>query len=455
VRKIDEIPYDFVRRRLTIVAAERGAEEHRMITKGAFAEVLAICSSVREDGKDVPLDAERREALEVLVRERGAAGFRTLAVAERRLAPQPKYRREHETEMTFLGLLLFFDPPKAGAADVLAELRGQGIALKMISGDNRYVAAHVAQAVGLETTHVLTGGDIEKMTADALRHRATRASVFAEIDPQQKERIIRALQQAGHSVGYMGDGINDAPALHLADVGISVDTAVDVARESADIVLLKKDLAVLQQGVVDGRRTFANTLKYIYIAVSSNFGNMVSMAVATPLLPFLPLLPKQILLNNFMSDLPSVAISTDKVDPEHIESPQRWDIRNVRRFMIGFGLISSVFDMVSFAFLLLVFHAGGAQFHTAWFEISLLTEFAALFSLRTRRFALSSPPSPVLLFTALAMAAVAIVLPYLPVASAALGLVPLGAPLMAAGFTITAAYFAILELTKRIVYRSH
>ncbi|MGZ3234862.1 MAG: magnesium-translocating P-type ATPase [Croceibacterium sp.] len=454
VRKLDEIPYDFLRRRLTIVVAEAGTKTARMITKGAFAEVLAVCSSLRRGEKDVPLDDAARAALEAMVRDKGTAGFRALAVAERRMAPQPKYRREDEVKMTFLGLLLFLDPPKEGAAGVLGELRAKGIAVKMITGDNRYVAAHVAHTVGMDVKHLLTGGKVAELSSDALRRRVTQVSVFAEIDPQQKERIIHALQQAGHAVGYMGDGINDAPALHLADVGISVDTAVDVARESADIVLLKKDLAVLQQGVIDGRHTFANTLKYIYIAVSSNFGNMVSMALATPLLPFLPLLAKQILLNNFMADLPSVAISTDSVDPEHIAEPQRWNVHDVRRFMIGFGLLSSIFDMVSFALLIFVFRAGAELFHTAWFEISLLTEFAALFALRTRRFALASRPSQLLLWSAVGTAAVALALPYFAWSREAFGLVPLRPALLVATLAIMLTYAAALELAKRVLYRT-
>uniref|UniRef100_UPI001A9C4D86 HAD-IC family P-type ATPase n=1 Tax=Altererythrobacter segetis TaxID=1104773 RepID=UPI001A9C4D86 len=292
------------------------------------------------------------------------------------------------------------------------------------------------------------------MSAEALRQRAPQVAVFAEIDPQQKERIIRALQQAGHAVGYMGDGINDAPALHLADVGISVDTAVDVARESADIVLLKKDLAVLQQGVVDGRRTFSNTLKYIVITTSANFGNMVSMALATPLLPFLPLLPKQILLNNFLSDMPSMAISSDRVDPEHIATPQRWNIRQVRRSMIAFGLVSSLFDLMTFTALVYLAHAGAAVFQTAWFVVSLLTELAVLFVLRTRRFALRSRPSPLLLGSALAIAAAALALPFVPLSREAFGLVPLSPFLLAGTVGITLAYAAATELAKRFVMRS-
>ncbi len=249
VRKLDEIPYDFLRRRLTIVVAEAGTKTARMITKGAFAEVLAVCSSLRRGGKDVPLDGAARAALEAMVREKGTARFPSARRCRTSLGRRSRGTgREDEAKMTFLGLLLFLDPPKEGAAQVLGEMRAKGIAVKMITGDNRYVAAHVAGAVGMDLKRLLTGSEIAALSSDALRRRAPRVSVFAEIDPQQKERIIRALQQSGHAVGYMGDGINDAPALHLADVGISVDTAVDVARESADIVLLKKDLAVLQPG---------------------------------------------------------------------------------------------------------------------------------------------------------------------------------------------------------------
>ena len=451
--KIDEIPYDFLRRRLTIVVAEPGADTQRMITKGAFAEVLAVCTTVRRGGHDVPLDDGGRAALEAIVCDKGTTGFRALAVAERRLAPQPKYAREDEAGMTFLGLLLFLDPPKADVAEVLRELRGKGIALKMITGDNRYVAAHVAATVGLPVKQVLTGSEVAAMSTAALRHRVAHTSVFAEIEPQQKERIIGALQQAGHAVGYMGDGINDAPALHLADVGISVDTAVDVARESADIVLLKKDLAVLHQGVVDGRRTFANTLKYIVITTSANFGNMVSMAIATPLLPFLPLLAKQILLNNFLSDVPSITISTDRVDFEHVGAPQRWDVRQVRRSMVVFGLVSSLFDMLTFGALLYVAHAGEKEFQTAWFVVSLLTELAVLFVMRTRRFALASKPSALLLWSAATMAAVALVLPYIAVAREAFGLVALSPGLLAATVGITLGYATATELTKWVLHR--
>jgi Mg2+-importing ATPase len=355
--------------------------------------------------------------------------------------------------MTFRGFLLFQDPPKADAARAIADLAGLGIAIKVISGDNRFVTAHVARAVGLDAGAMLTGQEIAAMHDEALWHMAPRTDLFVEIDPQQKERIVRALQRTGHSVGYLGDGINDAPALHAADVGISVAEAVDVARESADIILLSRDLDVLRQGVEGGRRTFANTLKYISITTSANFGNMVSMAIATPFLPFLPLAAKQILLNNFLSDLPSVAISSDNVDPERVAAPQRWNLAEIRRFMIVFGLISSVFDLLTFAILLYVLHAGQAVFQTAWFMISLLTELAVVLILRTRRPALQSRPSRLLLWSTLAVGAATFALPFLGSASALFGLVPLSATALGFVVLILAGYILATELAKEWVYR--
>ena len=292
--KIDEIPYDFLRRRLTIVVAEDSNPMQRLVvTKGAFSNVLDTCSSLERDAVDTPLTTELRAELDTVFKAKGAEGFRVLAVATRRVAAKPRYGRDDERGMTFRGFLVFSDPPKADAQRTIQDLARLGIRIKVISGDNRYVTAHLAQAVGLNPKSILTGNDLGQMKDEALWHLAPRTDLFVEIDPQQKERIVRALQRAGHSVGYLGDGINDAPALHAADVGISVEEAVDVARESADIILLSRDLDVLRSGVEDGRRTFANTLKYISITTSANFGNMVSMALATPLLPFLPLAAKQ------------------------------------------------------------------------------------------------------------------------------------------------------------------
>jgi Mg2+-importing ATPase len=447
--KIDEIPYDFLRKRLTIVMAVDGdASQHLIVTKGAYANVLAICSQLNHDGSDVALTPGLQAALEAFYQTKSAEGFRVLAVATRNIAAKERYGRDDEAGMAFAGFLLFFDPPKRDAQRTMQDLTKLGIRIKVISGDNRHVTAYLAKAVGLDPKSILTGGELAKLNDQALWALAPRTDLFVEVDPQQKERIVRALQKMGHAVGYLGDGINDAPALHAADVGISVDEAVDVARESADIILLKRDLDVLRRGVEDGRRTFSNTLKYICITTSANFGNMVSMALATPLLPFLPLAAKQILLNNFLSDLPSIAISTDNVDFETVTRPQRWQIKDVQRFMIVFGLISSVFDLVTFATLLLVFHADEATFQTTWFIISLLTELAVVLVLRTRGPAFRSRPSRLLLWSTVSVGAVTLAIPFLGSPTSAFGFVPLSAPEMLAVLVIVSGYIAATETAK-------
>ena len=453
--KIDEIPYDFLRKRLTIVMAEGGnAERHLVVTKGAFSNVLSICTQVEYDGAVLPLTDDATAELSSYYEAKGKGGFRVLALATRTLTAKQAYQHGDEAEMVFAGFLLFLDPPKADAVRVLADLAALNIEVKIITGDNRFVTGHLATTVGLDPTSMLTGDVLAKLSDEALWHAAPRASLFAEIDPQQKERIVRALQRTGHSVGYLGDGINDAPALHAADVGISVDQAVDVARESADIILLKRDLDVLRTGVQDGRRTFANTLKYISITTSANFGNMVSMALATPLLPFLPLVAKQILLNNFLSDVPSMAISTDRVDAARVTRPQRWDIGEVRRYMVVFGLLSSIFDLLTFAALLLVFHASESTFQTTWFVVSLLTELGVVLVLRTRGAAWRSRPSALLLWTTLAAAAFALAIPFFGTGSRVFGFVPLSAVEMGTVVGIVAAYLAATEAAKCWIYRA-
>ena len=447
--KIDEIPYDFLRRRLTIVVAEDGNQtQHLIVTKGAFSNVLDTCSSLERNAVDVPLTTELRAELDAVFKAKGAEGFRVLAVATRRVAAKSRYGRDEEQGMTFRGFLVFSDPPKADAQRTIHDLAQLGIRIKVISGDNRYVTAHLAEAVGLNSKAMLTGDDLGKLKDEALWHRAPRTDLFVEIDPQQKERIVRALQKTGHSVGYLGDGINDAPALHAADVGISVEEAVDVARESADIILLRRDLDVLRTGVEDGRRTFANTLKYISITTSANFGNMVSMALATPLLPFLPLVAKQILLNNFLSDIPSITISSDNVDPDRVSQPQRWNIKDIQLFMVVFGLISSVFDLATFAVLLLVFHADQPTFQTFWFVVSLLTELAVVLVLRTHRPAFRSTPSRLLLWATIAVIVATLAIPFLGPPSSVFGFVPLSALQMGTVIAIVIGYIAATEGAK-------
>jgi len=454
-RKIDEIPYDFRRKRLTIVlAVDSDASQHLIVTKGAFENVLAVCSSVDRDGVNVPLTADVHERLEAFYQAKGEAGFRVLAVATRKIAAKDRYGYDDEGGMAFAGFLVFLDPPKSDAQKTLRDLASLGIHIKVISGDNRHVTAHLAEAVGLDPKSMLASDQLAKLNDEALWQVAPRTDLFVEVDPQQKERIVRALQRTGHAVGYLGDGINDAPALHAADVGISVDQAVDVARESADLILLKPDLDVLRQGVEDGRRTFANALKYINITTSEGFGYMVTMVWATPLLPFLPMTATQILLENFLSDLPSITISTDNVDPEIVKSPERWQIKDVKCFMIVFGLLSSVFDLLSFAILLLVFHAHAAVFQTTWFVISLLNELAVVLVLRTRGPAFRSKPSRMLLWSTIAMSVVALAIPYLGRPASAFGFVPLSALQMGTVLAIVAGYIAATEGTKAWFYKT-
>lgn len=452
--KIDEIPYDFMRRMLTIVVAEEGRPaQHLFVTKGAFANVLAICTAFDRDGTEVPLDAEERARLDAVFEAKGAEGFRVLAVATRRVAAKSDYDREDERDMVFRGFLVFLDPPKADARQTIQNLNRLGIRIKVISGDNRHVTAHLAHAVGLDAESMLTGEDLATLKDEALWHLAPRTDLFVEIDPQQKERIVRALQRTGHSVGYLGDGINDAPALHAADVGISVEEAVDVARESADIILLSRDLDVLRSGVEDGRETFANTLKYISITTSANFGNMISMALVTPLLPFLPLAAKQILLNNFLSDVPSIAISSDNVDPEQVTRPQRWNVAEIRKFMIVFGLVSSVFDILTFALLILVFRASEPTFQTSWFMISLLTELAVVLVLRTHRPVFRSKPSKLLLWSTIAVVGATFAIPFLGTLTSVFGFVPLSISQLVAIVAIVLGYIVATEMTKAWYFR--
>jgi Mg2+-importing ATPase len=350
--------------------------------------------------------------------------------------------------MTFLGLLLFQDPPKAEAPQTVAALSARGVALKIVTGDDPHVGAHVASAVGIIGPRVLTGPEIRRMSDEALRQRASETDVFAAVEPDAKERIILALRQAGHVVGYMGDGINDASAIHVADVGISVAGAADVAREAADIVLLEHDLGVLLGGVEEGRLTFANTMKYVYMATSANFGNMFSMAGASLLLPFLPLLPKQILLLNLLTDLPEMGVARDRVDPEAVATPQRWDVARLRRFMLGFGLLSSVFDFLTFGLLLVVLRASPDLFRTGWFVESVLSACLVVLVLRTRRPFWRSPPGRGIALGTVCVVLFALSLPYTPLA-APLGLIPLPLDFLGAVAAIVLLYGALAEWAKR------
>ena len=338
--------------------------------------------------------------------------------------------------------------------ETIASLQQLGVSLKIITGDHRLVATHVSQQVGMDHQRILTGQDLRQMTDQALLQRVNEIDVFAEVEPNQKDRIILALKHSGNVVGYIGDGINDAPALHAADVGISVENAVDVAKDAADIVLLEKNLAVLVQGVREGRMTFANTMKYVFMATSANFGNMFSMAGASLFLPFLPLLPKQILLTNLLTDIPEMTIATDTVDPELIAEPRRWDIVFIRRFMLTFGLVSSVFDYLTFVALLWILDASSEQFRTGWFIESVISASAIVLVIRTRRPFFSSTPGRPLTLVTLAVAAVTLLLPLLPIA-APLGLAPMPLSFLVLLGTILVGYVVTAELAKRRFYAAH
>ncbi len=450
--KIDEIPYDFQRRRLSIAVRTAARPGTVLITKGAVENVFEICASVRIGQQETALDEPLRAELTKRFVDWSTQGFRVLAVASKPLPLKERYGRGDEAGMTLEGFLLFFDPPEPQAKTTLAALANLGVDVKVVTGDNRFVARHVAETIGMTVKGVITGAELQRLSDEALWQRASSTTLFAEIEPNQKERIIAALRKTGHVVGYLGDGINDAPALHAADVGISVDTAVDVAKDAADFVLLKHDLDVIRRGIDEGRHTFANTIKYIFIATSGNFGNMVSMALASVYLPFLPLLAKQILLNNFIADIPAMGIAGDRVDREWERTPHRWDIRFIRRSMLTFGLTSTAFDVITFVVLLAMAGGDQATFRTGWFVESLLTQLWTLLVIRTYRPFYRSRPGPFLAWSAGAMTLVAIALPYLPDAGL-FGFVPLPAPILAAILLIALLFAATSETIKRPVYR--
>jgi P-type Mg2+ transporter len=448
--KLDEVPYDFVRKRLSIVVQEDG-QTPLLITKGALDNVLAVCRHIQEGESIKPLGNEELKQIQERFAQWSEQGFRVLGLAVRSMVPQAIYTRNDEHDLTFTGFLLFFDPPKTDVQLTISALAKLGVHLKIITGDNRRVAEHVAKIVGLKVEGLITGADLLTLGDEALWHRVERTTLFVEVDPNQKERIIRALQKAGHVVGYLGDGINDAPALHDADIGISVEGAVDVAREAADFILLEQGLDVLRRGIEEGRVTFANSLKYIFTTTSANFGNMFSMAGASLLLPFLPLLAKQILLNNFLSDFPAITIASDNVDPEWVLTPHRWDVRFIRNFMIVFGLVSSIFDFLTFGLLLFLIRATPEQFRSGWFIESLLTELFVMMVVRTRRPFTKSKPGRWLLISTAIVAALTLAIPYLPFSSV-LGFVPLSRRVMVLLVVITALYVLATETVKHIFY---
>jgi Mg2+-importing ATPase len=384
--------------------------------------------------------------------EFSSKGFRTLGIAYKNMGSDSRFTKEQESGMIFSGFLILFDPPKPNIIETITRLKNLGVSLKIITGDNHLVAANISQQMGLKNTKIMTGSDLGHLSDSALMKKVGAVDVFAEIEPNQKERIILALKKTGNVVGYMGDGINDASALHVADVGISVESAVDVAKDAADIVLLEKGLDVLVQGVREGRITFANTLKYVFMATSANFGNMFSMAGVSLFLPFLPLLPKQILLTNLMTDFPEMTIATDNVDDEMVNYPRRWDIKAIRKFMVTFGIVSSVFDFLTFGLLLLVLHATQVQFRTGWFLESVISASMIVLVVRSRKPFFRSQPGKYLLITTLSIFGVTLILPYTPLASI-FGFSPLPIHFILLIGLIVLCYIFTVEIVKKVFYK--
>ena len=445
-QKLDEIPFDFERRRVSIVVKHE--DERLLITKGAPESVLSACASYEVNNEQHALDEVSHSRIETTYRDLCAKGYRVLAVAYTHVQPKDVYTAADETKLALAGFLTFSDPPLATAKSTLDSLRRDGIQVKILTGDNELVTQHICSQVGLDSGRILLGEELEKISDPALAHIDEQTSIFARVSPSQKNRILLALKHRSHVVGYLGDGINDAPSLHAADVGISVSTAVDVAKDAADFILLKPGLRVLHSGIIEGRKSFGNVMKYLLMGTSSNFGNMFSMAAAVLFLPFLPMLPTQILLNNFLYDLAQVTIPTDKVDETFIRKPQRWNIKLIRDFMIYIGPLSSIYDFVTFFVLLKVFHASEQFFHTGWFVESLATQTLVIFVIRTARNPFRSRPSLALTLTTIAIVLLGTLIPYTTIGSL-IGFTPL--PIAFLLFVVGAAgtYLLLVEAVKR------
>jgi P-type Mg2+ transporter len=452
--KADEIPFDFSRNRLSVVARCRG--EHFLITKGAAESVFAVCGTVIIDGVPQPFDESRRAQAAETFQKLSADGYRTLGVAVRKVEKQDAYVLAAEQDMTLAGFAAFLDPPKQGILAILKALNQNGVSVVIMTGDNQYVTQKVAHDVGLPSDRIVIGNQVDTMDDDALAYQAEHGAIFARVSPEQKNRVILGLKARGHVVGYIGDGINDAPSLHTADVGISVMNGVDVAKDAAKIILLEKDLAVLNEGVVEGRRCFANIMKYIIMSTSSNFGNMFSMAAASLFLPFLPMLPTQILLNNFLYDTSQIAVPGDNVDPALLHKPKRWQIAFIRQFMMIIGPISSLYDFLTFGVLLWLFQASANAplFRTGWFVESLATQTLVVFVIRTAGNPFRSRPSRRLLIGVVAVSVAGAMLPYTRL-GVVLGFVPLPLSLLGAISLLALTYLVLVQAVKTWFYRRH
>jgi Mg2+-importing ATPase len=456
-RKIDELPFDFQRRRMSVIL-ENNQNQQILICKGAVEEIMHLSTHVEINGEILGVTAEHDEHRKRRVRELNSEGFRVIAIAYRVFPgenDEPHYTVQDESDLTLLGYMAFLDPPKDTASEALGKLNKHRVAVKILTGDNEIVTGSICKQVGLPVDHILLGPEIEEMDEAQLAEAAEATTVFAKLSPSHKERIIRALQGKGHVVGFMGDGINDAPALKAADVGISVDSAVDIAKESSDIILLENSLLVLKDGVMEGRRVFGNIIKYIKMAASSNFGNMFSVLGASLFLPFVPMLPIQVLTNNLLYDFSQTTIPTDEVDAEWLTRPRKWAISELRRFILFIGPISSIFDYATFFIMLYVFKCWNnpALFHTGWFVESLFTQTLIIHVIRTNKIPfLQSRASKALIFTSLAIVAVGATLPFSPLANL-LGFVPLPWTYWLWLLGMLVVYVILTQLVKTWFYR--
>ncbi len=450
-RKLDEVPFDFERRRVSVLLEKDG--QRLLIVKGAPEDVLRLSTSVElADGAPTPLTADLRRDLDAGFQQLGTDGFRALAIATRSVAPDHKTAVvTDEAELVFAGFAVFLDPPKASSASAVRSLADSGVAIKVLTGDNERVTCHVCGQLGLPAPDVMTGDELSSIGDEALIGRLPRVNLFCRITPQQKLRVLLALKRMGQTVGFLGDGINDAPALHSADVGISVDSAADVAKAAAEIILLDKNLAVLHEGVVEGRRTVVNVDKYILMASSANFGNIVTMALAGLFLPFLPLLPIQVLLTNLLYDFAQTGLPVDRVDDEAIERPVHWEIRFIERFMLTVAPVSTLFDLITFGVLIFIFHAEVALFRTGWFIESLVTQVLMIFSVRTHRHLFASRPHKLVIVLAIGTSVLTMALPFLPIGAWFQFVVP---PPAYFGFllVVVAGFLIMIEPVKQALY---
>ena len=451
--KLDEIPFDFERRRSSVVVRQPAAGTCTLITKGAPEGLLKVASHYCYGNQRLPLDVSILKRAEDFLTRLNSRGLRVIAVAYREMDESGKYSVAAETELTLVGFISFADPPVPDACEVLSDLRKDGVTVKILTGDNELVAKHICELTGLNSGRLVLGTEIDRLSDAALQHLSETTSVFARVSPRQKTRILMALRHRGHVVGFMGDGVNDAPSLHAADVGISVASAADVARDAADIILTEPGLRVLHGGIMEGRRAFGNVTKYLLMGTSSNFGNMFSMAGASLFLPFLPMLPSQILLNNFLYDLAQVTIPLDEVDEEFLSRPRRWDIKLIRNFMLLIGPVSSIFDFLTFYVLLHYLRASEPLFHSGWFVESLATQTMVLFVIRTMKKPWRSRPATALTCTTLGITAVAVVLPFMPFATR-MGFVPLPAAYYLFLAVAIFVYLGLVESMKQRLFAS-